>query len=131
MQFRKLPKWVHYALNVEMQRPHFRRHLERCVTEERALIVQFAFKRGLVWQFPVASVREAYARLGTNKPPEEGICYLVAVPPSVLATAQAAGLPYMRLPRRTSVKARREGHALEFLRVPMDAFRPAVEVQDA
>ncbi|MFD8175006.1 hypothetical protein [Streptomyces sp. NPDC059709] len=131
MQFRKLPKWVHYALNVEMQRPHFRRHLERCVTEERGLIVQFAYNRGLVWQHPVASVREAYARLGTNQPPGEGICYLVAVPPPVLAAAQSAGVPYMRLPRRASATVRRDGRPLEFLRVPMDAFRPAVEVQDA
>lgn len=131
MQFRKLPKWVHYALNIEMQKPHFRRHLERCVTEERALIVQFAFSRGLVWQFPVGSVREAYARLGNQRPPQENVCYLVAVPPPVLATAQAAGVPYMRLPRRASAKVRREGRPVEFLRVPMDAFRPAVEVQDA
>ncbi|MFH9575715.1 hypothetical protein ACH4MG_34935 [Streptomyces sp. NPDC017454] len=128
MQFRKLPKWVHYALSIEMHKPHFRRHMERCVTREGALIIQLAYNRGLVWQLPVASVQEAYSRLGINRPPEHGMCYLVAVSLPVLAAAQTAGVPYMRLPMRTSAKVRREGRALEFLRVPMDAFRPAVEV---
>lgn len=131
MQFRNLPKWLHYALNVEMQRPYFRSHLERCVAEERALIVQFAAGRGLAWQFPVASVREAYSRLGSKRAPGPNTCFLIATPQSVLAATRTAGVPYMRLPLRASVKVRREGRDIEFLRVPMDVFQPATEVQDA
>ena len=131
MQFRKLPRWVHYALNQEMHKPHFRRRLDRCVAEDQALILQFINKHGLPWQFPVASVREAYDRLGAKQPPDWNTCFLIVTPTSILAAAQTAGIPYMRLPRRTSEKVRREGRPFEFLRVPMDVFQPACEVQDA
>jgi hypothetical protein len=131
MQFRKLPKWVHYALNIQMQKPDFRSALDLCVAEERALIVQFTANRGISWQCRVSGVQEAYDRLSTKQPPRPNICFLIATPMPVLAAAGSAGVPYMRLPRRASAKVRREGRALEFLRVPMDAFRPAVEVHRA
>lgn len=134
MQFRTLPRWVHNTLSSVMQRPEIRSSLNLCISEDRALILQLAHRpgrpaRAVVAQYPVPSVQAAYDRLSTKQAPRFHSCYLIAATPSTLAAAQSAGVVYMRLPQRTSRTERRDGRALELLRVPMDVFSRHMEVQ--
>lgn len=134
MQFRTLPRWVHTGLYMAKERAQFRSALNLCISEDRALVIHLANRpgrpdRAVVALHPVASVQEAYERLSLENPPRFHSCYLIAATPATLAAAQSAGVAYMRMPQRTTRNERIGGRPLDFLRAPVDVFRPACEVQ--
>lgn len=119
MNFRKFQPWARDALVKALQAPVVFSGVTRCISEERALILQLVRRattgRVTVVQYPVAGIQAAYDRLQADDMGEsEFVAYFIVASAEAIAQAEIDGTPYMRTIRQAGQATRQA----EILRAP-------------
>ncbi|QKV96712.1 hypothetical protein HUT19_37610 [Streptomyces sp. NA02950] len=119
MNFRKFQPWARDALVKALGAREVLSGVTRCISEQRALILQLVrtatTNRVTVVQYPVAGISEAYERLQQDDMLEtDFVAYFIVASAEAIAQAEVDGTPYMRTLRPEGQSTRQA----EILRAP-------------